>query len=147
MHKPYDYFQEFFRVNEAGRPIPKFSVPVCNGRTQEILNPRHSVHIFPHLTEIDRRINALLESQAAGKEASDPEACFDDLAQLHRHAEKLFKQALFLDTADRNSWSHIEQAYTTAPEPSTLSSRLNDLKAFWKGRLESLVESEVAYSR
>lgn len=145
MHKPYDYFQEFFRVNEAGRPLPKFSVPVCTGRTQEILNPRHSVDIFPHLEKIDRRIMALLESQAGGGTA-DTEACYDDLVQLHRHAEKLFKQALFLDTADRNSWSDIQHSYTTAPEPSILSSRLNDLKTFWKGRLESLVEVENAYS-
>lgn len=146
MHKPYDYFQEFFRVNEAGRPLPKFSVPVCTGRTQEILNPRHSVHIFPHLAEIDRKITALLESQT-GSEVSDTQACRDDLVQLHRHAQKLFKQALFLDTADRNSWSQIEQTYATAPEPSSPSSRLNDLKSFWNGRLEPLVEADVAYSR
>jgi hypothetical protein len=146
MHKPYDYFQEFFRINEAGRPLPKFSVPVCTGREQEILNPRHSVHIFPHLEKIDRRITVLLESQAGGREVSDAETCYDDLVQLHRHAEKLFKQALFLDTADRNSWSDIQQSYTTTPEPSILSSRLHDLKSFWKGRLESLVQVDKAHS-
>lgn len=87
----------------------------------------------------------MLESQAGG-EVPVTEACYDDLVQLHQHAEKLFKQALFLDTADRNSWSDIDQSFTTAPEPSTLSSRLNDLKTYWKGRLESLVEIDGAYS-
>ncbi|WP_338924042.1 hypothetical protein V0M98_38160 (plasmid) [Pseudomonas silesiensis] len=145
MHKSYDYFQEFFRVNEAGRPLPKFPVQVCSGPTQEILKPRHSVHIFPHLQKIDRKLSALFESKTCPEEAPDPEAAYDDLFKLHFHAEKLFQQALFLDMADRTSWSDIQQAYTTAPRPDSLSSRLNDLKVFWKGRLESVLETEGAY--
>lgn len=143
MQSPYDYFQEFFRVNHLGKPEPKFPVWICSGPDQEILNPRHSVHILPHLQKIDTRISALLELVADRAATPDPGPCYDDLLRLHRHAEKLFQQAVYLDTKDRDSWGSIQERYTTDAERARPSSRLADLKAFWKGRLEQILEAEA----
>jgi len=88
----------------------------------------------------------LLELVADRAATPDPGPCYDDLLRLHQHAEKLFQQAVYLDTKDRDSWGSIQERYTTDAERARPSSRLADLKAFWKGRLEQILEAEADHA-
>lgn len=135
MSQPYDYFKSFFRLDASGKPERKFHIRVSDGPAQEIISPKHSLDILDHLQRIDLRMSELIE--AFGQRlAADSHAAYDELLRLHSHASELFAQAVFLDTADRNSWEKIRSVYVKGGEPPQFSSRYHDLKQFWRGRLE-----------
>lgn len=143
MSQTYDYFKSFFRLDDAGKPERKFHIRVSDGPAQEIVSPKHSLDVLDHLRCIDTRMSELVESFGQ-RLARDTHAAYDELLRLHAHASNLFAQAIYLDTADRNSWETIRMVYAPGDEPATFSSRYHDLKRFWNGKLDREYKSESA---
>lgn len=143
MSQTYDYFKGFFRLDDSGKPEKKFHIRVSDGPAQEIVSPKHSLDVLDHLGRIDKRMSELVDSFGQ-RLARDTHAAYDELLRLHAHASQLFAQAIYLDTADRNSWETIRMVYAPGGEPATFSSRYHDLKQFWNGKLDREHKSESA---
>lgn len=144
MSQTYDYFKSFFRLDDSGKPERKFHIRVSDGPTQEVLCPKHSLDVLDHLRRIDTRMSELVE--AFGQRlAKDTHAAYDELLRLNAHASDLFAQAVYLDTADRNNWETIRMVYAPVGEPVTFSSRYDDLKRFWNGKLDRDYKAENTY--
>jgi hypothetical protein len=141
--QPYDYFKSFFRLDHTGKPERKFHIRVAEGPAQEIVSPKHSLDVLDHLRRIDARMSELIDTFGQ-RLARDTHSAYDELLRLHAHAAELFAQAIYLDTADRNNWEKIRMVYVPGGEPTTFSSRYDDLKRFWNGKLEREHKAESA---
>lgn len=123
-----------FDHDAEGKPIAKFVIETEQGLRKWIKRPEHSLYVFPRVKELDKKIDGLYIS--FGRTSRDWRDEWKELTALERELANLIAEAIFLDTADRNSWSSIKSLY--APEKVTNFYGVQTMREFWGGHYEEL---------
>jgi hypothetical protein len=128
--QPDNLFHEFFKKDESGKPIALFDIQVFGGkRGTPIKTAAHSRYVLPHVLKIDHEINRLLAT--AFKNNEEAETNLQRARELHDFSGKLASQAIYLDSADRNSWQKVKMTIETPGTFSTLGGRAGVIKDFF----------------
>lgn len=134
-----DFFKEFFKQDESGKPIALFDIEVLvHTPGRSIKRAAHCRLVLPHVQNIDHEISRLLAQDVADNQSL--ESILASAQQLHAVAGKLTSQAIYLDSADRNGW---EQVKMTVTQPGTFST-LGGMAWVLKDFCENIEEEKVA---
>lgn len=128
--QPDNLFQEFFKVDEDGKPIALFDIQVVGDKpSNSIKRATHSRYVLPHVLKIDHAVSRLLATAFDDNEAA--ESVLQRARELHDFAGKLASQAIYLDSADRNTWETVKMVIFPTDNDFSFSGRSWVIKDFF----------------
>lgn len=116
-----------FVHDENGKPIAMFELQYGPEPRKAIVRPEHCGYVYPRLKELEKDIDFALEN--LGDLEEHWTVTWARIQKMEAESVDLFREAIYLDTADCNSWGTIKSIFT--PGSRYIFMAATEMRRWW----------------